>query len=96
MSEKSEGECLAQLARDIGHRVWEIRQERGLTQKELAEKLKASVQYIGRLERGAERNLQLNTLLKLATALDVQTRELFDTPKTTRPRRFGRPSNKRC
>lgn len=92
MPEKFEGTTLSRLAQAIGHRVWEIRREKGLTQMKLAEMVKSSVNYIGCLERGQETNLKLQTLLNLANALEVPVKDFFADPERPRsPRSRGRP-----
>lgn len=55
----------------IGHLISQIRQERGLTQAELAEKLSTSQSAINRIEKGKQ-NLSLETLGRVSEALNKQ------------------------
>lgn len=61
----------------IGQRIKELRKRKGLSQEELAERAKTSINYLSRMERGTE-NPTLDMLLKIADALEVETWELFD------------------
>lgn len=56
----------------IGERIKKIRQEKGLSQKELGEKLNVSQQMIGQWETGKS-NPKLANLQKIATTLSVST-----------------------
>jgi transcriptional regulator with XRE-family HTH domain len=59
----------------VGQRIRELRVEAGLTQEELAERADLHPTYLGGVERG-ERNVSLNNLNKVATALHVPLRSL--------------------
>ena len=60
----------------VGRNVKRIRQERGLTQEQLAERSGFSQQYISGLEQG-RRNPTVVTLYELAMALGVSHMELL-------------------
>lgn len=77
------------LVRSVGRRVAELRRETGRTQRELAETLGVSVQYVQRIEQGRE-NLTLRSLAELATALAAPASELLTAPRSLAPKR-GRP-----
>jgi transcriptional regulator with XRE-family HTH domain len=62
----------------LGQRIRELRVTKGLTQWEIAER-GFSYKYYQRIEAGKV-NLTLNSLEKLATALDVEVGELFRFP----------------
>lgn len=78
-----------QLQNDLGRRSAELRAARGLTQAALAEVLEVSTNYVARIEGGWE-NLTLESLVKIANALEVQVSDLF-VPPTIRKARPGRP-----
>jgi transcriptional regulator with XRE-family HTH domain len=59
----------------VGRNVKRIRQEKGLTQEQLAERSGFSQQYISGLEQG-QRNPTIVSLYELATALGVSHMEL--------------------
>jgi len=59
----------------VGRNVKRVRQEKGLTQEQLAELSGFSQQYISGLEQG-QRNPTLVSLYELATALGVSHMEL--------------------
>ena len=56
--------------RQIGHRIKEIRESRGYTQEQLAEKLNLSVQHISVIERGVK-SPRLDTFIKIANILEI-------------------------
>lgn len=68
------------MSKLVGDNVRRMRQRRGLTQEQFAEKSGYSQQYISDLERG-RRNPTVITLFELASALGVSHLELV------RPRR---------
>jgi len=55
-----------------------LRTARGLTQVELAKKMKMKQAYIAQLETGVEDNPTLDTLRRLAKALKVTVAELVE------------------
>ena len=61
----------------MGYRIREIREDRGMTQVELAEKSGVSRTTIYGLETGAEKITTTKTLNKLAHALGVSIDEIF-------------------
>jgi transcriptional regulator with XRE-family HTH domain len=60
----------------VGGNVRRLRQGKGLTQEQLAFDAKLDLTYVGGIERG-RRNPSLLVLVRLATALDVNPRELL-------------------
>lgn len=58
------------LLRHVGRRIAQLRSEGGLTQEELAARLRISDRYLRRIEAG-EMNLTLWSLAKIANKLGV-------------------------
>ncbi len=73
----------------VGRRTAEIRQERGWTQEEAAERLEVTVRHMKRIESG--HNMTLRTLQWIASVLKVTPAALVSPPKEWAPRRPGRP-----
>lgn len=65
--------------RAIGRRIAEVRNERGLTQEEFAERFGCSLKYVQRIEAGRQ-NLSVRSLVRLANALRIRTADLFLAP----------------
>lgn len=61
----------------MGYRIREIREARGLSQSELAEKSGITRATIWRLETGEKEETTTKTLLKIADALGVTVADLF-------------------
>lgn len=61
----------------FGRALRALREERGYSQEELAERAGLHRNYVGGVERG-ERNVALENIVKLAAALSVRTKELFE------------------
>lgn len=64
------------LLREVGYRVKQLRDERGLTQMALAHEAGLHATYIGQVENG-RRNLAVLNLHALAKALGVPARDLL-------------------
>ncbi|MGA3133713.1 MAG: helix-turn-helix transcriptional regulator [Terracidiphilus sp.] len=61
----------------FGTAVRALREKRGYSQEELAERANLHRNYVGGVERG-ERNVGLENIVKLARALSVRTKDLFE------------------
>lgn len=68
---------MADIKKSLGLRIRQLRMAKGLTQEQLADLSGISRQYIGDVERG-ERNIAIVNIEKIARALGVTLRELFD------------------
>lgn len=60
----------------FGSRLRQLRDQRGYSQEELAERAGLHRNYVGGIERG-ERNVALENIVKLAKALSVRPGDLF-------------------
>jgi transcriptional regulator with XRE-family HTH domain len=89
MEPQADPETAEGVTRDVGLRIREIRQGRGLTQEQAAERVGLSLKGYQFIERGVQ-NLTIRTLVKVATALGVRTADLFAAP-ASREVRKGRP-----
>lgn len=65
------------LLKEFGKRIRQLRNERKLSQEELAELTGFHRTYIGMVERG-ERNLSLSNIGVFAKTFDLSISELFD------------------
>lgn len=66
----------------FGEKVRTLRKDRKLSQEELSFKACLHRTYIGMIER-AEKNITLINIEKIAKALNVEIKELFDEAKTS-------------
>jgi len=69
-----------QFARRLGTVIRSTREERDLTQKELADAAGVSMKYLSMMETG-ETNPSIKTFTKVCTALKVRPTELMDQAK---------------
>ncbi len=65
------------ITKKFGKHIKRLRNEKHLTQEELANLSALSRQYIGDVERG-DRNISLVNLEKIAKAFDVSLSQLFN------------------
>ena len=72
---------MSTLRKQFGARLREIRQARGLTQEQLAEKASISLNFLNLIERG-ERGPSFDSLERLAKALKQPVAELFLPPES--------------
>ncbi len=86
-------EDTADLLRDIGLRIVELRLDRGWSREKFAERLEISGRYLGRLEAGHQ-NLTIDRLASLAKALRVRVVDLLAKPGISAIP-VGRPAKRR-
>ena len=67
---------MGNINKEVGFRIREVRQERGLSQEKLAALANLHRAYIGQIERG-EKNIGLKNLEKIAKALGVNIKDLL-------------------
>ena len=65
----------------FGEKIRELRKEQGISQEELSYKADLHRTYIGMIER-AEKNITLINIEKIAKALNVDIKELFNDTKS--------------
>ncbi|WP_020599874.1 helix-turn-helix domain-containing protein [Spirosoma panaciterrae] len=68
---------MADIKQKIGQQIREARKAKGLTQKELGEKLGVSESTVNQYESGKQ-NLTVDTITKIAEALGVKFSAQFD------------------
>lgn len=76
----------------VASRIAEIRQAKGFTQDEMAEKLGCATRNYQRIEYG--QNVTIKTLVRIANLLGVTVTDLVP-PPTGKPRPKAEPSEKR-
>lgn len=69
---------------EIGEKINELRNSKGMTLKELGDKANLSVSFLSQAERGLT-SITINSLKKIAHALDVELNHFFTPPKSNRP-----------
>lgn len=75
----------------VGRRIAELRKARGITQADLAERMRCSVQYVGLLERGKQ-NLTITKMAEIAAVLGATFDDLTRKPRRRSLKiRRGRP-----
>jgi transcriptional regulator with XRE-family HTH domain len=70
--------------KDIGQRIKLLRQDRGMTQVELAAQLKISQSNLSAIERGA-RGVTVNQLVRITRALGASTDDILSDTKAPEP-----------
>lgn len=64
------------MGKNVGSALRRLREEKGLSRRELAERVGCAESYITKLERG-ERRLKVDWIHKLAAGLEVQPKDLL-------------------
>mgnify|MGYP000017974527 FL=1 len=65
------------LSDNVSNRIYELRTSKKLTQETLADKAGMDVNALGRIERGQNGNIKLETLDKIIRALEIDHRTFF-------------------
>ncbi len=68
---------MSEIAKAIGKRIRNYRNNLGLSQEKLAELSGCHPTYIGQIERG-EKNATLESIEKISSALDIPLSKLFE------------------
>lgn len=68
---------------DIGEKINELRNSKNMTLKDLSSKVELSTSFLSQAERGLT-SITINTLKKIAVALDVDMNYFFETPKSNK------------
>ena len=68
---------MSELAKSIGQRIRNYRNEYGLSQEKLAEMAGCHPTYIGQIERG-EKNATIESIERIAAVLNVSLSQLFE------------------
>ena len=72
------------MSKEIGEKINDLRSSKGMTLKDLSEKVSLSTSFLSQAERGLT-SITINTLKKIASALDVEMNFFFDPPKSSKP-----------
>ena len=78
---------------DVALQIGALRARAGLSQKDLARKLKTSQQQISRLESPSYEGHSLSTLRRVAAALDARVRILFEPQETGNGKRAAKANH---
>ena len=65
------------LIKSLGERIRKLRNEKGISQEELANEADIPLSQIGRIERG-ETNPTISSLFVISQALDIDLKNLVD------------------
>jgi DNA-binding XRE family transcriptional regulator len=68
------------ISKNFGKKIREVRIKAQLSQEMLANDANIPINQVGRIER-AEINTSINTIYKLAKALEIDVKDLFDFEK---------------
>lgn len=68
----------------IGNRIKQLREEKGIAQRDLALNADLDRSYIAGIESG-QRNISIVNIAKIAQALDLSLKDFFDDEQFTEP-----------
>lgn len=75
---------MSDIAKQVGQRIRDLRNERRMSQEEVAFKAGISPAHLGQIER-ALKNPTIDTVAKIAAALDIPVTALFKTEAVSAP-----------
>jgi transcriptional regulator with XRE-family HTH domain len=81
---------------DVALQIAALRQQAGLSQKELARRLKTSQQQVSRLESPNYEGHSLSTLRRIADILDADVRVVFESRKHAGTRKIRTAAKRRA
>jgi transcriptional regulator with XRE-family HTH domain len=70
------------VRKNLGEHLRAVRKERGFSQQDLGERAGLSGKFVGEVERG-EKSISVDSLYRIAVALDIPLRQLTDVSNTT-------------
>jgi transcriptional regulator with XRE-family HTH domain len=73
--------AMADLKETVAINVRRLRQERGWTQEDLADRVGLSARYVGQIER-ARASMTITVLGRIANAFDVEAAKLVTRPRS--------------
>lgn len=68
----------------VGKRITALRNQKKLSQQKFANEADIERSYLTHVEKG-RKNISMNTLKKITTALDVSLKDFFDTKEFSKP-----------
>jgi len=77
------------IRKRLGHRIWQARKKKGLTQLELCEQAQISPSHLSDIEQG-KKNLGIDIFIRLANSLDVSADWLLELDTPQRSATFDR------
>jgi transcriptional regulator with XRE-family HTH domain len=80
---------------EVALQIAALRQQSGLSQKELARRLKTSQQQVSRLESPNYEGHSLSTLRRIADILNADVRIVFESRKAIKSAKAGRAASRR-
>jgi transcriptional regulator with XRE-family HTH domain len=87
-------EYAEKLKEHVGRRIAELRERAGFTQQDIADAIGTTTPNYQRIEHGIQ-NVTLETMSRVANALQVRVADFFAPVENVRPRRVGRPKAKK-
>ena len=67
---------------DIGFKIKKLREEKNLSQEQLANLLEISQSKLSKIENGRIKKIEINLILKFCKSIDVSLDEFFENKET--------------